>query len=74
MQFKKMADPSAQDKTISIPGKPQQTLSDEAFYLVALAVLLKNQTGETSLRHYLVPADRFIRTQKPPTGFGNAGT
>jgi hypothetical protein len=28
-------------------------LSDDAFYLIALAMLLKKESGERSIRHYL---------------------
>ncbi len=55
MEFQRMAACAAQNKKNSISGKPSQQLSDGAFYLIALSVLLKEQTGEPSLNHYLAP-------------------
>ncbi len=44
-------------QTKPAPGNnnSRATISDKAFYLIALAVLLKKETGLSSLSQYLMP-------------------
>jgi hypothetical protein len=51
-------------KKTRVQKDPSGTLSNEAFYLIALALLLKKETGRTSLRQHLLPKD-IIRTTSP---------
>ena len=40
------------------------TLSNEAFYLIAIALLLKKESGTSSLLHYLLPGEKSGRSKK----------
>lgn len=60
-------------KIQSIPQNPKlakktngskPSLSSDAFYLIALALLLKKETGGSSLSHYLYPGNLAITKDK----------
>ena len=40
------------------------SLSNDAFYLIALAVLLKEESGKSSLTHYIVPGSKPVMNDK----------